>query len=196
MLLLQKKRKKGKKQLGIENCQKIIGSVGRLDWQKGYDILFHLIPELSRAIPKNEIWALVIIGEGPQRTHLRNLTKSLPENIKIIMPGFIDNAAKYISLFDMFIMPSRYEGFGLTLIEAMSYGVPILASKIDSLPELIQQYQNGECIDFLDTSEKVIAKIVEYTEKEHISPCLAFRTEAMVENYIKLYEAVLAGNVL
>lgn len=56
-----------KKEWGLEPCRKIIGSVGRLDWQKGYDLLFGVLPELSRRIPRNESVGIVVIGDGPER---------------------------------------------------------------------------------------------------------------------------------
>jgi len=55
-----------KNEWGIKDCQKVIGSVGRLDWQKGYDLLLKLLPELSKRIPSVEKWAVLVLGEGGQ----------------------------------------------------------------------------------------------------------------------------------
>ena len=68
-----------KKEWGLEPCRKIIGSVGRLDWQKGYDLLFGVLPELSRRIPRNESVGIVVIGDGPEREKLAAQVRGMEE---------------------------------------------------------------------------------------------------------------------
>jgi glycosyltransferase involved in cell wall biosynthesis len=173
---------------GIAGCSKVIGSVGRLDWQKGYDLLLNQLPEISAAIPDGENWGVVILGEGGQRAELENIAKSLNlKNIDIILPGFRKDAADSIGAFDLFVMPSRYEGFGLTLVEAMGHGIPILASSADSLPELMEYYNNGKCIDFSETSE-LCNEITRYIDKDFIHvPDQLFSIDQMVKQYLKVY---------
>ena len=104
-----------KKEWGLEPCRKIIGSVGRLDWQKGYDLLFGVLPELSRRIPRNESVGIVVIGDGPEREKLAAQVRGMEEqcpNLKICLPGYRKDAASLIAMFDLFVMPSRYEGYG------------------------------------------------------------------------------------
>jgi glycosyltransferase involved in cell wall biosynthesis len=170
---------------GFKKYSKIIGSVGRLDWQKGYDIFLKILPELSKAIPKGETWGIVILGEGSQRLYLQELIdKANFVNLKIILPGYRKDAADCISAFDLFIMPSRYEGFGLTLVEAMAHGVPCLCSNEDSLPNLIKNYPNGESIDF--ESEKIIDKMATYLNLKKQKPYFLFTAENMANNYLNL----------
>lgn len=175
---------------GFQDCKRVIGSVGRLDWQKGYDIFLNILPELSKVIPSEETWGVVILGEGPQRSELETIAKNIPSNIKIILPGYRKDAAECIGAFNLFIMPSRYEGFSLTLIEAVSSGVPILISKdADSLEETVKYCNNGTNIDF-SSSKEAISKINEYINmpisKNDVS---AFTVEKMTDNYIKLYNS-------
>ncbi|MEI6055695.1 MAG: glycosyltransferase [Lentisphaerota bacterium] len=175
---------------GFQNCKKIIGSVGRLDWQKGYDIFLNLLYQLSKFIPAGEIWGVVILGEGSQRLKLEALAKNIPSNIKVILPGYRKDASECIGAFNLFVMPSRYEGFGLTLVEAMACGTPILASDADSLIELVKSFQNGKCIDFTNSTH-AIKGILEYIQKPiSKNDVSAFTVEKMADNYIKLYSSL------
>lgn len=180
-----------KREWGMSACNKIIGSIGRLDWQKGYDFLFKILPELSAKIPENEIWGVVILGEGRQRNELESLAKKVPDNIKILMPGYREDAAECIGAFDLFVMPSRYEGFGLALLEAMHFGLPVLVNEIETLIYFLRSYPNGKQIDFSNSNISV-QSILEYIGKEHLSNyCNEFTIEKMVDEYIKTYNSII-----
>lgn len=210
-----------KKEWNFDNCAKIIGSVGRLNKQKGYDIFFDLLFDISKMIPKNETWGVIILGEGKERRNLEEKISlsvlpaspplsepdrpgdmastrpvgtsqgNLPDNIKVTLPGFRNDAAECAGAFDLFVMPSRYEGFGLVLLEAMSHGIPILASSVDSLPELILAYPNGKCIDF-ENKQFAVRSIFEYISKPKISDYKVQHTqENMVSEYIALYNEMI-----
>ncbi len=169
-------------------CNKIIGSIGRLDWQKGYDVFFSFLSELSKSIPGGETWGIVILGEGRQRPELETPANTAPKNIKVLLPGYRKDAAECIGAFDLFVMPSRYEGFGLVLLEAMAHGIPILTSNADSLPELLKNYPNGKYIDFNNSTE-TIENILEYINRPAIifDNMDDFTVEKMADSYIKLY---------
>jgi len=175
-----------KQEWGFENCNKIIGSVGRLNWQKGYDIFLKLLPELGKIIPKKETWGIVIIGEGVERKKLEDLIKTIPDNIKVILPGYRSDAADCIGAFDLFVMPSRYEGFGLTLVEAMAHGIPCLCSDADSLPEIISQYSNGKTTNF--SRSDCLDDISQYINKPFIEPVNNYSIDRMIKSYLKLYK--------
>ena len=177
------------RQWKIEDCNKVIGSVGRLEFQKGYDLFLKVLPQLSSKIPEEERWAVVILGEGLERRLLENLAMSIPDNLKVRFPGYRKDAAECIGAMDLFIMPSRYEGFGLTLVEAMAHGVPILASNVDSLPELIKGYPPGKVIDFDGKNESnVIEAIMGNMGYPERIPIMNFTVAKMVEGYSELYK--------
>jgi len=172
----------------FEAAVKVIGSVGRLDWQKGYDRLMALLPALSQRIPPGETWGVVILGEGPQRECLEPLAAAAPRNLLVRLPGFRPDAAACIGAFDLFVMPSRYEGFGLTLAEAMAHGVPAVTSLADSLPELLEAYPNGEAVPcdparpepFVEACLRGLAR----------GPCpgvTPFDLDAMLDGYERVY---------
>ena len=172
---------------GFEDCSKIIGSVGRLNQQKGYDWFLKLLKNFS--VSDGETFGIVILGEGEERENLENIARDLGPEIKCIFPGFRKDAAQCIAAFDCFVMPSNYEGFGLTLIEAMAQGVPILAHAVDSLPELMAYYENGECLTkehFLEG----LARVLSLPKKNGV---YKFSADNMVAQYLEIYKKVLAG---
>jgi len=112
----------------------IIGSIGRLCYAKNYEFLITIFPKILKHIP-NAI--LIIIGDGEEKYNLLKLTKKYNLENNIFFCGSINNASKYIKAFDIFTLPSRYEGLSITLIEALNAGLPILASKVGGNNELL-----------------------------------------------------------
>jgi glycosyltransferase involved in cell wall biosynthesis len=179
---------------GFAGCKAVFGSVGRLGHEKGYDILLKMLPELSRRVPAGEKWGLVIIGEGAERGALERLAKNAPENIVIALPGFRKDASDCIGAFNLFVMPSRYEGFGLVLIEAMAHGVPVIASEIGPLKELLRNYPNGMFFDFKNQPPAMLAELIadKIINGAVSAPDLSFASEKMVEDYLNLYRQLTA----
>ncbi len=178
---------------GMETCSRIIGAVGRLDWQKGFDLLIRLLPEISAAIPPSERWGLVILGEGPQRAELESLAAAAPENLIVRLPGFRTDAPQMAWLFDVFVMPSRYEGYGLSLAEAMTTGVPVVVNPVDSLPEICRFNRNGMFADFSSPEKRkeTAERIVEAAFRERIAPQVISTRREMANRYIRLYDHLL-----
>jgi glycosyltransferase involved in cell wall biosynthesis len=179
---------------GFAGCKAVFGSVGRLGHEKGYDTLLKMLPELSKLVPSGEKWGLVIIGEGSERGALERLAKNAPENIVVALPGFRQDASDCIGAFNLFVMPSRYEGFGLVLIEAMAHGVPVIASEIGPLKELLRNYPNGMFFDFKNQSTAALAKLIagKIINSTVSAPDLSFASEKMIEDYLALYRQLTA----
>jgi glycosyltransferase involved in cell wall biosynthesis len=184
-----------RREWGVADCATVLGAVGRLDWQKGFDLLLRLLPDLGRIMPEGERWGLVVLGEGTERAALENLASRSPPAIKVVLPGFRRDAAACIGAFDLFVMPSRYEGFGLTLAEAMCHGVPILASPVDSLPELLAGYPNGRLADFAAPDDAAIAAVLDLIRHDARTPACRFSLDAMVDAYCALYTGQAACGV-
>lgn len=178
---------------GLDGCSRIIGSVGRFDFQKGYDLLLSLLPELSARVPAGERWGIVIVGEGPEMESLRALAAKAPANLTVVLPGFLDSARQAVFLFDAFVMPSRYEGYGLVLAEAMTTGVPVVVNPVDSLPELCRFYRNHAMADFEspERKEETAAILAESVRRPKCSPQVISRKDEMADRYIRLYENLL-----
>ncbi|EOZ9594251.1 glycosyltransferase family 4 protein [Enterobacter hormaechei] len=119
---------------------KNILSVGRLTDQKGFDLLIQAWEEVHNEFPD---WTLTIIGSGPNKDSLENLATELSLNTSIKFIAATQNITDYYQNCAFLCLPSRYEGFGLVLIEAMSFGVPAIAFDCDCGPSEILDMDNG-----------------------------------------------------
>lgn len=111
----------------------VIGCVGRLDRVKGHDVAIRALAKLPGA-------RLVIVGSGGERQALRDLAAEVGVADRVSLPGWSERVPEMLTGFDLFCYPSRYEGLGLALIEAMLAGLPCVASRVGGVPEVL-----GEC---------------------------------------------------
>ncbi|MBI2482105.1 MAG: glycosyltransferase [Candidatus Vogelbacteria bacterium] len=120
--------------LGLTGLERVVGSIGELHPNKGYDLLIESWPMVTKNQPDLK---LVLIGEGEQRSHLEILIKERGLSDQVILAGQYHNASQYLTAFDLFILPSRKEGLPYVLLEAGLAGVPIIASSVGGIPDLI-----------------------------------------------------------
>lgn len=99
----------------------VIGAVGRFAEEKGFDTLIHAFR--SAAIPNSR---LLLVGDGPEMPALRNLA-----NEHVIFAGWQNDTSRYYAAFDIFVSTSRFEPFGLALLEAMQNALPIIATRAE-----------------------------------------------------------------
>jgi glycosyltransferase involved in cell wall biosynthesis len=111
----------------------LVGSVGRLDRVKGHDVLLRALAKLPEADG-------MIVGAGADRAELLGLAAELGLAERVRLPGATDRVADTLAGFDVYCQPSRYEGLGLALIEAMLAGLPCVASRVGGIPEVL-----GDC---------------------------------------------------
>jgi len=116
-------------------------AVGRLVPSKGFDVLVRAVAELVRN-GETHIFAL-IVGEGNQRSHLEKLVKNLHVEKFVRLMGLRHDVMRIMTGSDIFVMPSRYEGLSIAMIEAMACGLPIIASNAPGLRDCIVDCQNG-----------------------------------------------------
>jgi glycosyltransferase involved in cell wall biosynthesis len=113
-----------------------IGSVGRLDGQKGYDVLLHALAALPDA-------ALVLVGDGPERSRLEALTAELGLGERVRFTGWQAEPRRHLTTVDVFGLPSRFEGFPLAVVEAMLAELPVVATTVGSVPEAVRDGETG-----------------------------------------------------
>jgi GalNAc-alpha-(1->4)-GalNAc-alpha-(1->3)-diNAcBac-PP-undecaprenol alpha-1,4-N-acetyl-D-galactosaminyltransferase len=116
-------------------------AIGRLHPQKGFDLLLKAFDRLKTKYPD---WEIVILGEGPMRAELEDLRSQLQLTDRVHLPGLVTNVPEYLRQADIFVMPSRFEGFPMALCEAMACGLPVLAADCLSGPrDIIEDGVNG-----------------------------------------------------
>lgn len=117
-------------------------AVGRLDPQKGFDLLLEAWAALPEA--RREGWVLRIVGEGAQREALTAQAERLQISHQLQMPGQCRDIRREYAAADLFVLSSRFEGFGLVLVEALSCGVPCVSFACPAGPgEIIKHGVNG-----------------------------------------------------
>jgi len=139
------------RQHNIKQNEKIILTVSRLsavDRYKGYDKVIEVMPELLKEIP---VARYIIIGEGDDDEILRikKLITDLSLSDKVIMTGYVTDKelSEYYMLADVFIMPSKKEGFGIVFLEAMIHGLPLIAGNKDGSVETLLNGELGLLVD-------------------------------------------------
>jgi glycosyltransferase involved in cell wall biosynthesis len=116
---------------------RVLLAVSRLTRQKGVDVAVRALPSLP------EDTALVVLGEGPERAELESLARELGAGRRLFLPGRVPDVAAWLRRADVLVHPARWEGFGLGVLEAMLAGLPVVASNVSSLPELVVDGETG-----------------------------------------------------
>lgn len=125
-------RPDARRRLRVDDGRLLIGYVGRLSHEKGVDILVEALARFR----DREI-ALCIIGDGPERAALQARAASLGLTDRITWTGMIPDASNLFAAFDLFALGSRTEGTPIVLFEAMAAGVPIVATRVGGVPDVI-----------------------------------------------------------
>lgn len=187
------------RELGIEPGDRVIGTIGRLSSVKGYK---YLIRAFKDTVSRYDNIHLLLVGEGPEEKALRDEVQQLglQDNV-IITPGG-KPLERYLSVMDVFCLPSIHEGLGLSLMEAMASGRACIASKVGGLVELIDHEKNGILVPPEDASAlgSAIARIIDDIPlKQHLAACAknkaadSFSIEDTVTGTIEVYEDVLVN---
>ncbi len=137
----------------IEDCARQAGSssqqprenlvvaMGRLGPEKGFDILLHAFSRLGHRIGE---WKLVIIGEGVERPRLERLIEELGIREHVTLTGMVREPRHYLRRAGIFVLSSRYEGFPMSLCEAMACGTAIISTEYhDGIHDLVESGRNG-----------------------------------------------------
>jgi glycosyltransferase involved in cell wall biosynthesis len=116
---------------------RIVLAVARLTPQKGIDIAVRALA----ALPDDVV--LVVLGEGPERARLEQLALTLGVDRRLFLQGRVPDVTAWLERATVLVHPARWEGFGLSVLEAMLAGLPVVASNVSSLPELVVDAETG-----------------------------------------------------
>ena len=121
--------------------RRLLLAVGRLSEQKGFD---YLLKAFSGLVAIYQDWDLVILGEGPLRESLESQIQTYGLEKRVYLPGRAGNVGDWYQRADLFVMSSRYEGFPMTLVEAMAYGCAVVSYDCDTGPrDIIREGVDG-----------------------------------------------------
>jgi glycosyltransferase involved in cell wall biosynthesis len=121
----------------------LVGFIGRLNRQKGVDVLLRAFARIERRHPTAR---LVLAGDGPDRVRLARTAKALGLR-RVDFLGWRTDAVDILADIDLLAMPSRWEGFGMVALEAMALAKPVVASRVSALPEIIVPGETGQLVE-------------------------------------------------
>jgi glycosyltransferase involved in cell wall biosynthesis len=134
-------------ELSVSGGEIFLLSVGRLRYQKGHDILIRALPNVLEKFPNV---VLLIAGEGVLRQELQAEADRLDISNRVQLLGVRNDIYSIMSLADLFVFPSRFEGMPNALLEAMGYGLPVIATAVQGVDEIIRDGENGIIIPLDD----------------------------------------------
>jgi glycosyltransferase involved in cell wall biosynthesis len=174
----------------------VIGAIGRLVWQKGFDYLISALPELLKRLPRTKI---LLVGDGPLRGELEVLAEKLKVEEHLIFTGFRSDIRDILSAIDVLVVPSLLEGFPMITLEGMAMAKPIIATRIDGVTEQIVDGVSGILIPSRDpdaiaqavvrlSTEKELAQILGSEGRRRVEN--EFTVEKMVSETEKVYQSL------
>ncbi len=183
-------------QLGVAANEILIGYVGRMNFrEKGVDLLLYAFEKLKRRF--NNV-KLILIGDGKDLATIKRLNNDKNLNAIIIDPQI--NVFDYFQCIDIFVLPSRIDPFPNVMLEAAAMNIPIVASRVDGIPEFIDDEMNGllfEKNNSNDLVSKIGLMLSNYTLRQELSMRLfakvlaKYEKSRIIPEYIKLYN----GNI-
>jgi glycosyltransferase involved in cell wall biosynthesis len=122
----------------------VIGSVGSLHVRKGYQYLIEAVPLVLTELPGARF---VLVGEGPERLRLEQLAAELGVAGRVQFLGQRTDVSAVLPEFDVFVLPSITEGMPNAVLEAMAAGIPVVASRVGGVPEIVQDGETGLLVE-------------------------------------------------
>ncbi|MDX6388935.1 MAG: hypothetical protein QOD85_2737 [Gaiellaceae bacterium] len=121
----------------VPKSARVLVAVARLTEQKGIDVAIRALA----ALPDDVV--LVVLGEGPEHAALLRLARELDVEARVFLLGRVPDVAAWLSRATLLVHPARWEGFGLGVLEAMLAGLPVVATDVSALPELVVDGETG-----------------------------------------------------
>jgi len=181
----------------------VIGTVGRIQDVKNQSGLIDAFILLQKTLPTAKV-RLAIVGDGPLLPALKNKVAAFGLEEYVWLPGARADIAEIIRDFDVFVLPSIAEGTPVTILEAMASGLPVVATRVGGIPEVVKHNRTGVLVPPADTRALTSAMANYY---QHPELLIAHGTEgrdyvvrknsmeAMLESYTQLYDELYANKI-
>lgn len=174
------------------NGEKVITHISNFRPVKRVEDVVRVFAEVRKKVPAK----LLLIGDGPERTRIENLCRELRTCEDVIMLGKLKNPTEALSISDLFFLPSENESFGLSALEAMAAGVPVISTNTGGLPEVNQHGVTGlmsDVGDIEDMTRNTILLLENPTKLRHFSMAAKARAEEFdLQNVLPRYEDLYA----
>lgn len=182
-----------------DNNLKFVGVIANFDKVKGHRILLKAIPQVLREVAEAKF---LFVGDGEEKERLKQLAERFRIEDSIIFTGHSNNITEIISICKLIVLPSLMEGFPLIILEAMSLGKAVVATKVGGIPELVEEKENGMLVSPNDyeglakaiitlLKDEILASEMGRKGKEIV--CSKFQAQKMAAETGKLYQALLSA---
>ena len=172
----------------FESCHKIV-HIGRFENQKNHIFLINLFK--NKKIYEN--FELYLVGDGSLKQNIEEMIKTYNLEEKIHLVGNLPDCYEMLYNSDIFILPSKWEGMPMTIVEAMGTGIPIVASPVGGIPDMIKNGENGFLCNTIDEYEKILIKLKndenlrKKISKNEIKSSENFSSKKMAQKYYEYY---------
>lgn len=189
-------RQKRRLELRLGGSDVLVGAVGRLDRQKGFATLIEAMARL-----KGSALRCAVLGDGPERERLAALIRKHELERTTWLIGEKTEIPSWLSAFDLYCLPSLWEGLPNALLEAMALGLPVVASGVDGVPEAVTDGKDGLLVPPSDPAAlaKALKALASDPDKRtklgaaaKASIAERFTLRRMIEEYERAYETVLS----
>ncbi|MBI2857839.1 MAG: glycosyltransferase [Chloroflexi bacterium] len=196
-------REQVRRTLGIPTDHLVVGNVGNLLRRKGHE---YLLEAARIVLNHNRNVTFVIVGRANKEKdlmRLRELARRLAVQDRVIFTGFRSDVCQLMAAFDVFVLPSLWEGFGIVLLEAMAAGRPVVGTNVGGIPEVIADGENGFLVEPRNPRD-IAEKVLELLGSETLRTKMGrkglevvrekFSIERTVRETEGMYNLALAGN--
>jgi len=183
-------RRRLRKEMGFRDTDHVVGTIGRLDYQKNPQMFVRMAAEYSKINPAAQfVW----IGEGNERSEVEEMVEELGLADRFFLPGYVDDVEPYYFLFDTFAFTSRYEGLPLSVVKALASGTPVVEFLSNGMIDLNTQFRSvlgappGSVDEFVSQLDK--ARLMLVDERDVLEAEAAFVRKNL--NRDRMYEAIM-----
>lgn len=145
---------KSRSELGIAEEAFVVGMIGRLSQQKAPDVFIRAAKLIHDEIPNS---AFIIVGSGEEEEEVKAFAKE--NGLELVVTGWTDEPYSYLKVFDVAMLLSRWEGFGLAVVEYMAAEKSVVAARTDAIPSLVDDGVDGFLVD-VDNAEQAADKVL------------------------------------
>lgn len=185
-------------EFGLYFAHKVIGVIAQLIPRKGHRFLIEAAPEILRHCPETRF---ICLGKGYLKDKLQQLCRNTGIADKVIFAGFRNDLERILPCLDLVIHPATMEGLGVSLLQAAASGIPIIASNVGGIPEIVRHNVNGylfeegsvcEIIEYSVALLKDPVKVKKFGKAGRNIVLTQFSINAMVDGNWKIYSQVLS----
>jgi glycosyltransferase involved in cell wall biosynthesis len=188
----EKQKMELRRQLRLHDATRVLLCVGRLSREKGHADLIQAIPKM-RELTGNSPLRLVIVGEGSERPRIEDLCRNLCLTDVVTLTGQQDYMNRYYSIADVFLLPSHSEGCPNVLLEAMAAGVPVVATEVGGIPEVVTNGRDAILVKKHDPAGLASAAAKILQDRELRNGLVSFAREVVARETPEAYFKSIAS---